>query len=113
MYFRVIVVSVVMLWGGYGCLSVGKPFNSDNLSWIIKDHTTKDDIYDDLGEPFRLGVDSGKITWTYGYYKYSLFGSTRTKDLVLYFNKDGTVHSYVFNTSFPEEKEKWKNRNEP
>jgi hypothetical protein len=113
MYLKIIFVTVLILLGGYGCLSVGGPFNSDDLSWIIKDQTTKDDVYDDLGEPFRLGVDSGKITWTYGYYKYHLIGSTHTKDLVIYFSKDGTVHSYVFNTSFPEEKEKWKSREEP
>jgi len=113
MHLKIIFLIVVILTAGYGCISVGRPFFSDDLSWIIKDQTTKDYIYDDLGEPFRVGVDSGKLTWTYGYYKYHLIGSTHTKDLVIYFNKDGTVNSYVFNTSFPEEKEKWKNRTEP
>lgn len=94
----------------YGCISVGRPFYSDDLSWIKKGKTTKDDVSDELGEPFRVGSDSGKLTWTYGYYKYSVFGSTRTKDLVIYFNKDGTVESYVFSTSFPEEKELWKEK---
>lgn len=102
------VVIAGMLMSLYGCLSVGRPFESDDLSWIHKNKTTKDDVYYELGEPFRVGSDSGKLTWTYGYYKYSAFGSTRTKDLVIYFNKDGTVESYVFSTSFPEEKELWK-----
>jgi hypothetical protein len=99
-----------MLLAGYGCITVGKRFYSDDLSWIVKNQTTKDDVYDELGEPFRVGNDSGKLTWTYGYYKYSLFGSTRTKDLVFYFNSSGRVDSYVFNTSFPGEKEVWQNR---
>ena len=49
-------------------------------------------------------MDQGKITWTYGYYRYRVFGETRTKDLIIYYNPDGTVSSYTFNTSFPEEK---------
>lgn len=99
-----------VLMAGYGCLSVGKNFRSDDLSWIIKDQTTRDDVYDELGEPFRTGSDSGTLTWTYGYYKYRLIGSTCTKDLVIYFNRDGTVDSYVFNTSFPEEKKVWQDK---
>ena len=113
MHLKGIFLTALILMAGYGCISVGRHFSSDDLSWIIKDQTTKDDIYDELGEPFRTGVDSGKLTWTYGYYKYHLIGSTYTKDLIIYFNKEGTVHSYVFNTSFPEEKEKWKDREEP
>lgn len=93
-----------------GCITIGSPFDSDDFSWITRNKTTKDDVYDELGEPFRTGVDSGKQTWTYGYYKYTLFGSTRTKDIIIYFNNNGTVDSYVFNTGFPDEKEKWQNR---
>lgn len=112
MSLKRIFLSLFILMVCYGCISVGRPFISDDLSWIVKNKTTKDDIYYELGEPFRVGVDSGKLTWTYGYYKYYLIGSTHTKDLVIYFNKDGTVHSYTFNTSFPEEKEKWKDKEE-
>jgi hypothetical protein len=99
-----------MLIIGYSCITVGKRFDSNDLSWILKNQTTKDDVYDELGEPFRVGNDSGKLTWTYGYYKYNLFGSTRTKDLIFYFNSTGLVDSYVFNTSFPEEKNVWNAR---
>lgn len=110
MRLKHLCVMAAMLLGMYGCISVGRPFYSDDLSWIKKNRTTKDDVFDELGEPFRVGSDSGKLTWTYGYYKYSAFGSTRTKDLVIYFNKDGTVESYVFSTSFPDEKELWKEK---
>jgi len=110
MHLKRIFITAFILMASYGCISVGRPFSSDDLSWIVKGQTTKDDIYDELGEPFRVGSDSGKLTWTYGYYKYNLIGSTRTKDLSIYFNKDETVHSYVFNTSFPEEKEMWKDK---
>jgi hypothetical protein len=109
MYVKKLLMAALALML-YGCLSVGKPFDSEDLSWIIKNQTTKEDVFDELGEPFRVGRDSGKLTWTYGYYKYNLNGSTRTKDLTIYFNKDSVVDSYTFYTSFPEEKEKWKNK---
>ena len=112
MYAKRMIIAVLVLMVVCGCLSVGKRFDSDDLSWIMKNRTTKDDVYDELGEPFRVGSDSGKLTWTYGYYKYNLVGATRTKDLIIYFNKDGTVDSYVFNTSFPEEKKVWKTKGE-
>ena len=110
MYRSKILIVLIMLIVGCSCLAVGKYFNSDDLSWIIKNQTTKEDVFEELGEPFRIGSDSGKLTWTYGYYKYNLNGSTPTKDLTIYFNKNGTVDNYTFYTSFPEEKEKWINK---
>ena len=68
---------------------------------------------DSLGDPFRTGVDQDKITWTYGYYRYRVFGETCTKDLIIYYNPDGTVSSYTFNTSFPDEKNSWRDRRTP
>jgi outer membrane protein assembly factor BamE (lipoprotein component of BamABCDE complex) len=96
-----------------GCVTVGKDFYSAELHWLKSDRTTKQEVYRTLGEPFRTGVDQGKITWTYGYYRYSAFGNTRTKDLVIYYNTDNTVSSYTFNTSFPDEKTAWRDRTTP
>ena len=96
-----------------GCLTVGKNFRSDNLSWIVPKETSRKEIHEALGEPFRTGMDSGSPTWTYGYYKYRLFGDTCTKDLVIFFDKNGKVSSYTFNTSFPEEKNRWMNQPGP
>jgi len=107
------VLTATLLLAVCGCLTVGRNFPSGEFSWIVKGKTTKDGVSGHLGEPFRVGVESGLTTWTYGYYKYRLGGETRTKDLVIYFNKDGTVSSYSFNTSFPEEKAAWRDRNEP
>lgn len=96
-----------------GCVTAGKSFRSDDLSWIVVNNTSQGEIQRVLGEPFRVGVDAGSLTWTYGYYRYRLFGETRTKDLVIEFNRNGTVSSYTFNTSFPEEKAEWKHRTAP
>jgi outer membrane protein assembly factor BamE (lipoprotein component of BamABCDE complex) len=110
---RFLTLAVIIAMFGYGCITIGSNFQSNDFSWIINGRTQKNDIYNRLGEPFRMGVDEGKLTWTYGFYKYRTIGTTATKDLVVYFNKDGTVSSYTFNTSFPDEKEKWRDRVEP
>jgi hypothetical protein len=95
------------------CVTAGQNFRSDDLSWIVVNKTSQAEIQRTLGEPFRVGVDAGSLTWTYGYYRYRLFGETRTKDLVIEFNREGKVSSYTFNTSFPEEKAEWKHRTNP
>lgn len=113
---RLAMVCILAVFAGMvtsGCITVGRNFYSDDLSWIVQDQTTRTDVQKVLGEPFRVGLDSGRLSWTYGYYKYRLFGATRTKDLVVYFNRDGTIHSYTFSTSFPAEKKNWESRNAP
>ena len=110
---NVVLVWILSLATLGGCVTAGKSFRSDDLSWIVANKTSQGEIQRVLGEPFRVGVDSGSLTWTYGYYRYRLLGETRTKDLVIEFNRDGTVSSYTFNTSFPEEKADWKYRTEP
>lgn len=110
---RILLVGLLIVTG-YGCITVGSNFISNDFSWIRENRTTKKEVQKVLGEPFRTGVDSGMLTWSYGFYRYSLFGETRTKDLVIYFNKDGTtVKTYTFNTSFPEEKQKWEYKTAP
>lgn len=87
-----------------GCATVGRNFDSTSLGWIETGKTAKSEIMTKLGQPFRVGMDSGDQTWTYGYYRYKLFGTSITKDLIIRFNADGKVRSYTRNTSFPEEK---------
>jgi len=89
-----------------GCATMGRNFDSTSLSWIREGDTGKKEIVERLGNPFRVGVDAGDQTWTYGYYKYKVFGESTTKDLVIRFDPSGKVKSYTLNTSFPEEKER-------
>ena len=86
-----------------GCLTVGSEFPS-SVKWIEIGKTRKEQIQAQIGEPFRKGYDSGLLTFTYGFYRYSVFRPTRTKDLTVRFNADGTVHSYTFASSFEEDK---------
>ncbi len=88
-----------------GCATVGGDFDSTGLSWLRAEETTKAQVLDRLGNPFRVGIDSGDLTWTYGFYRYRLIGQSNAKDLVIRFNPDGKVKSFTLNTTFPEEKE--------
>lgn len=85
------------------CASVGKKFPTDPVKDITIGKTTMTDINRMFGLPWRTGIEDGRKTWTYGYYRYKLFGTTMTRDLVVKFNNDGTVYSYSYNTSEVEE----------
>jgi hypothetical protein len=86
-----------------GCLTVGQEFSPD-VRWIEKGKTTRSEIDNRIGEPWRTGYDSGLYTYTYGFYRYSVFRPTRTRDLVVRFFQNGTVESYSFSSSFQEDK---------
>jgi len=89
-----------------GCASVGRNFDSTSLGWLKPGETDKTTILAHIGQPFRVGMDAGDQTWTYGYYKYRLFGTSVTKDLVIRFDLGEKVKSFTLNTSFPDEKER-------
>lgn len=88
-----------------GCLSVGDPFPVEAVRRIEVGQTTREDVRRMFGEPWRTGLDDGRRTWTYGHYRYSLFGSERTRDLVVRFDDDGRVASYTFNSNYPEDRD--------
>ena len=97
------VVMVAMAVMMVSCVTRGSNFSS-RTDWIKTNSTTRNDVAQQLGEPFLVGKSSGDQTWTYGYYLHRLFGGSRTKELKLYWNNDGTIKSYSFNSSFPEDK---------
>lgn len=82
-----------------GCATVGRDFPTHPVDQITVGETTRAEIQEMFGEPWRTGVEDGKRTWTYGKYRWSAFGDAETTDLVVRFNQDGSVASYVFNTT--------------
>ncbi len=94
------VLSVASLM--VGCITVGQEFSPD-VRWIEKGKTTREEIDKRVGQPWRTGYDSGLYTYTYGFYRYSVFRPTRTRDLVVRFFQNGTVESYSFSSSFRED----------
>jgi len=90
--------------GALGCATVGSEFPVAPVDEIVIGQTTQADIQRMFGNPWRIGVDDGDTTWTYGHYKYKLFGRARTRDLVVRFDANGTVSSYSFNTTEHEDR---------
>ena len=88
-----------------GCVTRGKDFSSD-LRWIKKDNTSQGDVTSILGTPYKVGSSSGIPTWTYGFYKFKLFGESWTKELKLYWNNSKLVRDFSFSSSFPEDRKK-------
>jgi hypothetical protein len=97
-----VVLAAVGFLVSAGCVTRGKQFSSDT-SWIKKNLTKKSDVQMVLGMPYQTGQASSTQTWTYGYYNYSLFGSSNTKELKFYWTPDGAVESFVFSSSFPDD----------
>ena len=97
-------LAVAVLAALAGCATIGHDFSVADLGWIKPGETAKPDIMSKLGDPFRVGSDAGDPTWTYGFYKYRLIGSSDAKDLIIRFDAAGRVRSYTLNTTFQEEK---------
>jgi hypothetical protein len=86
-----------------GCFTVGRSFPTHEVVAIEIGKTTRDQMQRTFGEPFREGLEDGQQTWTYGHYRYSLFGNPITRDLVVRFDPRGVVSSYTFNTTEPDD----------
>lgn len=85
-----------------GCVTNGDYFKSET-NWIRENQTKQADVRMILGNPYSVGNSQGKPTWTYGFYRYKLFGKSYQKELKFYWNPDGTVSFFSFNSSFPED----------
>ena len=85
------------------CLTVGREFPTRPVHELRNGETTRDEVRRLFGEPWRVGVEDGQRTWTYGHYRYALLGTTQTRDLVVRFDDRGVVASYSFNTTTPDD----------
>jgi len=84
-----------------GCATVGRDFPAYQVPRIKIGETTQTDIRSMFGPPWRVGIEDGTKTWTYGKYRYGLFAETSTQDLVVRFDDSGIVTSYTYNTTEP------------
>ena len=78
--------------------SMGRPFPVKQVQQIEIDKTTKAEIRQMFGEPWRTGLENGQRTWTYGEYSMKT-----TRDLVIRFDDQNLVKSYSFSSSVPED----------
>lgn len=82
-----------------GCFTVGQEFAASRVSNIKVGQTRKQDVSEMFGSPWRTGSEDGHQTWTYGIYKYNVFGGNESEDLLVRFDSQGVVRSYTFNTT--------------
>ena len=93
-----LLTGVLLFWAA-GCMTAGRNFPTAPVREIETGQTTKRQIRDMFGPPWRVGIENGQTTWTYGKYRYRLFGHSSTTDLVIKFDKTGHVASYTYNTT--------------
>jgi hypothetical protein len=98
---RILLVAAFLALLPAGCATIGRDFPVERVPEIRLHETTQAEVREVFGEPWRTGLDDGQVTWTYGKYRYRLFGQASTTDLVLRFDADGKVVSYTFNTTEP------------
>lgn len=88
-----------------GCATVGREFPVGSVGMIMIGETTLEEIQQIFGQPWRIGVEDGQKTWTYGHYRYATFGPDQTRDLVVRFDQQGEkVASYSFSSTYEEDK---------
>ena len=82
-----------------GCMtSTGRPFPVQQVRQIEIGTTTKAEIRQMFGDPWRTGVEDGFRTYTYGEYSIK-----NTRDLVIRFDDKDVVKSYSFSSSYPQD----------
>lgn len=97
--FKKSAAVLVLICLFYGCASVGRRFPVDRVAEITIGKTTKSEVRETFGAPWRTGIENGDKIWTYAKYKYRLFGKTDTEDLIIHFDNNGIVSSFLFNTT--------------
>jgi hypothetical protein len=95
----VLLLTAMLILFTAGCATVGQDFPTSRVKDIQIHKTTKDEIRAMFGPPWRVGIEDGQPTWTYGKYRYQAFSETSTQDLVIRFDNNGVVSSYTFNTT--------------
>lgn len=94
-----------MLLSLISCATVGREFPVERVAAIKIGETTLEDIQQMFGQPWRIGIEDGQKTWTYGHYRYTAFGTDQTRDLVVRFDQQGKkVISYSFSSTYAEDK---------
>jgi hypothetical protein len=94
----VVLIALMALFLG-ACATVGHDFPVDRVPEIRIGETTQAEIRAMFGPPWRVGIEDGQPTWTYGKYRYKLFSDASTQDLVVRFDASAIVASYSFNTT--------------
>ena len=78
---------------------MGKNFNSSQVKSIQNNITTQTGILDNLGLPFKKGIENGQVMWTYQFDQWNILEPAESKDLVILFDEKNIVRAYRYTTS--------------
>ena len=78
-----------------GCGTVGKNFDTDKIKSIKNNVTTKAEVLDWFGLPYKEGTENSNLMWTYQFDKY-VMGKTESKDLVILFDSKNLVKAFRY-----------------
>lgn len=81
------------------CATVGNEFPQDYASKLVIGKTTRAEVTQQLGQPYRTGLDSGDPTGSYIYYHMGFFVNPVTQDLTIRYDGQGVVKSYTYNAN--------------
>jgi outer membrane protein assembly factor BamE (lipoprotein component of BamABCDE complex) len=84
-----------------GCGTTGENFDESKVDKIIAGSTTAADVKLLLGQPFRKGIQNGKMVWIYEYNHYHSIGDDTSKDLFITFEDNNVVSSHQLMSSNP------------
>ena len=84
------------------CGTFGENFDHTGVSQIKNNVTTQTDILDLFGIAFKEGMENGHPMWTYQFDKYSAFGETQSKDLVILFDDRHIVKAHRYTSNMNE-----------
>ena len=84
------------------CATVGKTFTGD-ITNIKINSTTRKEVENNFGFPFKAGIDCGLKTYNYIHVKILPFIDPQVKELTVRFNENDTVNGYSFYSSFKED----------
>ncbi|MBI4590514.1 MAG: outer membrane protein assembly factor BamE [Candidatus Rokubacteria bacterium] len=96
------IVLIAALLAGCGGLKFGSDFPSPTKDMLVVGKTTKADLLRFFGEPHQVGLDTGDPTWAWTYAQV-FTNQELSKQLTVRFDEKGTVKSYSFTSSFPED----------
>ena len=83
------------------CATVGTPFDESQIVKIEIGKTSKKEVENLFGKPFRTGIENGNEVWIYEFNTYSSFEKETSKDLIVVFDKQGKAFSRQVMISSP------------
>ena len=96
------IILTAVLLAGCGGLRFGSDFPSPTKDMLVVGKTTKADLLRFFGQPHQVGLDTGDPTWAWTYAQ--VFANQElSKQLTVRFDEKGTLRSYSFTSSFPED----------